>query len=94
MAAHEIIVDGYEPFLCQEDKTVFRRMCEIRAGHKHHGCCGGGCGVCRMKILSGDYEIVSRMSRAHVSEGDEDNDIVLLCCVKPRSDLKIGFIKN
>ena len=33
------------------------------------------------------------MSRAHVSEADETEDVVLLCCVKPGSDLLIEAVE-
>lgn len=52
------------------------------------GCRGGGCGVCRVHIVSGDYES-KKMSRAHISEADEKKGVVLACRVIPRSDLVI-----
>lgn len=58
----------------------------------HHlvpvGCRGGGCGVCRVKVLSGDYER-KKMSRTHVSEADEAEGITLSCRTLPQSDLVI-----
>lgn len=69
-----------------------RTMGVLRIGVKHHGCCGGGCGICKARIISGEYEIVSRMSRVHVSLEEESAGTVLLCCVQPRSDLKIKYI--
>lgn len=90
MTYHKIIVDEQEPFLCSEDKTIMRTMCEKNAGHIQYGCCGGGCGVCKGRILEGKYEVVSKMSRDHISREEERIDIVLLCCVAPRSDLIIG----
>jgi len=77
-------------FLCAEDEFILKAMMASRSGPIRYGCCGGGCGVCRMRILSGEYQKVKRMSRAHVSEIDERNGIVLLCCVQPRSNLTIA----
>lgn len=82
-----------KPSTCRENETVFRSMCRNQSGPVQHGCCGGGCGVCKMQILSGDYETVSKMSRAHISPEEESAGIVLLCCVEPRSDLKIKQVK-
>jgi len=77
-------------FPCSEEETILAAMIHANRGPIHHGCCGGGCGVCRMKILVGKYEKVKKMSRAHVSEADEKNGIVLLCCVQPRSNLIVS----
>lgn len=54
------------------------------------GCRGGGCGICRVQILSGDYE-VKKMSRAHVSENDEKKGIVLACRTIPQGDLVLAL---
>ncbi|HYN31109.1 MAG TPA: 2Fe-2S iron-sulfur cluster-binding protein [Ilumatobacteraceae bacterium] len=52
------------------------------------GCRGGGCGVCRVRILDGTYT-TKRMSRRHVSEADEDAGVVLACRTFPSSDLTV-----
>lgn len=77
-------------FPCAEDMFVLHAMIRARTGPIGHGCCGGGCGVCRMRVISGDYAVEKRMSRAHISEEAQREDIVLLCCIRPRSDLVIG----
>ena len=50
------------------------------------GCRGGGCGVCRIRVVAGEYT-TRRMSRKHVSEADEAAGIALACRVVPASDL-------
>lgn len=52
------------------------------------GCRGGGCGACRVNVLSGDYD-KKKMSRAHVSEAEEKAGMVLACRTLPKSDLRI-----
>ena len=52
------------------------------------GCRGGGCGVCRVRVLAGDYR-TERMSRAHVTEAEEQAGYALSCCLYPLSDLHI-----
>lgn len=52
------------------------------------GCKGGGCGVCKSQIVTGSYS-AKRMSKAHVSEEDLEQDIVLACRVIPESDLTL-----
>jgi len=76
-------------FPCGSDESVLAAMLRTRCGPIRHGCCGGGCGVCRMRV-AGDYEKVRPMSRAHVSQADEREGIVLLCCIQPRGNLLLG----
>jgi ferredoxin len=52
------------------------------------GCRRGGCGICRARILDGDYR-VTPMSRAHVSEADEAEGVVLACAIYAQSDLTL-----
>ena len=76
-------------FACRDDQFVIEAMIRAQCGPIHHGCCGGGCGVCRMRVLNGAYEIVKRMSAAHISEQDLADNIVLICCIQPRADLTL-----
>jgi len=52
------------------------------------GCKGGGCGVCRVQIIEGEYES-RKMSRTHVSEAEEQQGYVLSCRVVPKSNLSL-----
>jgi len=91
--SHRVTVQGTDiAFGCREDEAVLRAMIHAGKGPLRQGCCGGGCGVCRMKIVSGKWEAFKNMSRAHVSGSDIENGIVLLCCVQPRGDLVIASV--
>ena len=79
-----------EKFECGADEVVLAAMLRSRSGRLRQGCFGGGCGICRMKIVEGEFEKVKRMSRAHVSRADEDAGVVLLCCVQPRGDMIVS----
>lgn len=57
------------------------------------GCRGGGCGVCRVRILDGDYR-TKRMSRKHVTEADEAEGVALACRVIPTSDIVIELASD
>jgi len=81
-------------FVCGEDEFVFDAMLRARCGPIHYGCCGGGCGACKMRISSGEYFAEKRMSRAHVTAQEEQSGIVLICCVKPRGDLEIERVNG
>jgi len=87
---HVTVEETGESFPCAEDEFVLKAMMAARSGPVRHGCCGGGCGVCRMRVLSGAYDKAKRMSRAHVSESDEREGVVLLCCIQPRGDLTVA----
>ena len=78
------VMDTDETFTCNADMNVLEAMKRAGAGPVRHGCFGGGCGVCKMKVLSGDYEVVKRMSRAHVPKEEQE---VLMCCIVPKTDL-------
>jgi len=52
------------------------------------GCRGGGCGVCRVQVLAGEYT-TKRMSRRFVTEGDEAAGFALACCLVPAGDLTV-----
>ncbi|MDR3123472.1 MAG: 2Fe-2S iron-sulfur cluster binding domain-containing protein [Treponema sp.] len=90
---HQITVrETGKSFLCAEDQAVLAAMIRARTGPLDYGCCNGGCGVCRMRIVSGDWELFRPMSRLHVSEADLEQGIALLCCVHPRSDMIIARV--
>ena len=50
------------------------------------GCRGGGCGVCRVQVLSGTYT-TGPTSRAHVSDEASAAGFALACRLYPSSDL-------
>jgi len=81
-------------FFCSQNESVLESMKYSGKGPIYRGCFGGGCGICKMKIVKGDYRIIKRMSHAHISEDEKKDNIVLVCCVEPRSDLIISKIKQ
>jgi ferredoxin len=81
-----------ECFSCAGDEAVLAAMFHARRGPLSYGCCNGGCGVCRMRIVSGEWILFRPMSQAHVSPADLEQGIALLCCVQPRSDLVIAGV--
>jgi ferredoxin len=54
------------------------------------GCRGGGCGVCRVRVLDGEY-VTKRMSRRFVTEEDEADGFALACRLFPSSDLTVSW---
>ena len=55
------------------------------------GCRGGGCGRCKIKVLSGDY-VTKKMSAKHISASDKQQRVILACRAFPTSDLVFEII--
>ena len=85
----EVLEDCVE-FTCHENEKILEAMKRAGTGPIKYGCFGGGCGICKMKIVSGDFKVVKNMSRAHISKEEAEQGIVLICCAVPASDLIIS----
>lgn len=81
------VVETGTEFSCGEDMCVLEAM-KRSGGPIRQGCFGGGCGICKMRVLSGDYDVVQKMSRAHISKDDEQ--VALVCCIVPKTDLVLS----
>lgn len=57
------------------------------------GCHNGGCGVCKIKVHSGEYSTL-KMSRKHISEEEEKRGVVLACRILPQSEMVIELISE
>jgi len=91
----ELINTG-DRFTCRDDVDVLRGMERLNYKGIPVGCRGGGCGVCKVTVVSGAYE-TKKMSRAYVSEEEEAAGTVLACRLYPRGDLRlevVGAIKK
>lgn len=80
-----------ERYACAEGESLLAGM--LRLGRKGIpiGCRGGGCGVCRIEVVSGKVR-VKAMSRDHVSSEDEAAGRVLACCAYPAGDVVLRVI--
>ena len=75
-------------FHCQEDTSLLVGMGRVGAKYIPVGCRAGGCGVCKIRVIEGVYN-VKVMSRAHVSTDEEQQGYALACRVYPRSNMLI-----
>lgn len=91
------IADTSEVFRCKSDQNVLKAMERLGRKGIPVGCRGGGCGICRVRVLDdGEYRTL-KMSRAQISEEDEANRLCLACKLIPKSDLRIqpmGLLKK
>lgn len=88
---HVHLADTGESFVCSDAETALHAL--ARSGRRGipMGCRGGGCGVCKVKVLQGEYS-KKPMSRSHISENDEAEHEVLACCIVPQTDLQLRVI--
>jgi len=58
------------------------------------GCIRGGCGMCKVKVLDGQYE--QEVIRSHDALSDEEvaNGYALACCMTAKSDLEIITVED
>lgn len=85
------IEDTGESYSCDEKETVLLGMTRIGQKGIPVGCCGGGCGVCKIEIAAGEYTCKA-MSREHVTIEEQEARIALACRVLPRSHLIIRVV--
>jgi ferredoxin len=82
------ILDSGETFPCSSTQAILLAMVGLGRKGIPSGCHGGGCGVCKIQIVSGEVSL-KVMSLAHVSEQEQDSDIVLACRAIPCSDIQL-----
>jgi ferredoxin len=81
------LVPMREVLPCALGETVLSAL--LRSGARvFFGCTGGGCGVCKMRLISGHLDY-GRYSEAVLSEEEKRQGFFLSCQAKPLSDLTI-----
>ncbi|PUA20741.1 ferredoxin [Glaciimonas sp. PCH181] len=80
-----------ETFFCSSAMSVLQGMASLGRKGIPAGCHCGGCGVCKIEILAGEYQC-GLMSRAHVSEDEQNRAVVLACRIRPQSDLLVRVV--
>ena len=85
------VADTSLEFTCREGQPVLSAMSDAGQKCMTVGCRSGGCGVCRVQVLSGEFD-TGLMSRAEVCAGDRAIGIVLACQLLPHSDLVLRVL--
>lgn len=78
-----------ESFGCGDAQSVLAAMASSGRRGIPVGCLGGGCGVCKIRLLRGRLRRLGPLSRAHVSTQEESQGYTLACRVAPCSELEI-----
>lgn len=81
-----------ESRVCYGNKNLMDSLGSY-SGVAPKGCHNGACGVCKVSIVSGDFEL-EKVNRKYISEEEEAKNIVLACKVIPKSDMEIEFMKK
>ena len=74
-----------------KDKHILDSMLAVGIDKAPKGCHGGGCGVCKIKIIKGEVTTLTQ-SRKFLSVEEEKDGHVLACRAFPISDLEFEFI--
>lgn len=85
------IEDTGEVYRCRPDESLLCGMERLGKRGIPVGCRGGGCGVCKIHVHSGEYQ-KRVMSREYISAEEEAASIVLACRVRPLSDVSLSVI--
>lgn len=83
-----VVSEQDRSFECHAGQSVLSAMQQSGQRCLPVGCRGGGCGVCRVQVLAGDYEC-GTMSCAQIADDDRLRGVVLACQLYPRSDLEL-----
>ncbi len=85
---HRITIEGSDQaYVSHAGQSVLDAMVG-RASAVEVGCRSGGCGVCRVEVLRGDYEC-GLMSADQISAECQARGIALACRLFPNSDLHL-----
>jgi len=89
---HRLTLSGSSrEYSVRSGETLAEAIHRLDPAHPLVGCRGGGCGVCRVKILSGDYAL-GLMSKEYVSDAQQKLGYALACRVYPLSDMEVLYV--
>ncbi|WP_299183972.1 2Fe-2S iron-sulfur cluster-binding protein [uncultured Neptuniibacter sp.] len=82
------VTNRQQSYQCIEGESLLKGM-ELENAHCIEvGCRGGGCGMCKIRILEGRFNS-KRMSKAHISDTELAEGFALACRVYPCGDMQI-----
>ena len=78
-----------EAFRCRDEENVLRAMEQLHRKGIPVGCRNGGCGVCKVRVLSGSVRTLGPVSSAHVTAQERANGYTLACRVAPTEAVRL-----
>jgi len=89
LSQHQIkVLNNDVLFECGADQPILLAMAKTGQPGIPKGCFGGGCGICRIRVVEGEYT-TGKMSRAHINEQEAADGFVLACKCYPQGDLLV-----
>ncbi|MDY3205412.1 MAG: 2Fe-2S iron-sulfur cluster binding domain-containing protein [Arcobacter sp.] len=86
------VKDKHRTQKCLEDKNLMDSL-YVYTDLVPKGCHNGACGVCKIKVHNGEF-CKDKMNRKHISQDEENDNILLACKVFPKGDMEIEFISR
>ena len=84
-----VTIEGVEQKVCcRPEKSVLVAMEAQGMARIPVGCRGGGCGICKVRVISGKYKM-GKMAVCHVSGEEQAEGYALACRLYPESDLTV-----
>ncbi len=81
-----------ESYACATTESLLQGMLRLGRRGIPVGCVGGGCGVCKVRIIEGKVSKLGPVSRAHVSVEEEAQGCTLACRVAPSTAVRLAVI--
>ncbi|WP_085318262.1 2Fe-2S iron-sulfur cluster-binding protein [Derxia lacustris] len=85
------IANTGESYDCRSDETLLLALARVGKRGIPLGCRGGGCGICKVEVVSGDYSTCA-MSASQVDSAERQQRRALACCVFPAGALVVKVI--
>ena len=82
------VLNRDQEYRCEAGKNLLTGMESDNKQCINIGCRGGGCGVCKIRVIAGIYQ-QKRMSKAHISAEDKEQGFALACRIFPSGDMLI-----
>lgn len=90
---HQIrLLQTGESYGCSSEESLLHAMSKIGRKGIPKGCLNGGCGICKVAIRHGHVKKIGAMSRAHISEQEEAQGVLLACRVAPIDDVELDVL--
>ncbi len=87
------VENAAESFQCSPELSLLSGMESQAKKAIAVGCRGGGCGFCKIRILSGEFE-AKKMSVKFLSPEEREEGYALSCRVFPRSDMNVIAVED
>lgn len=81
-----------EQFFCSSKESLLAGMARLGRRGIPAGCLNGGCGVCKVRVLSGRVQKLGPVSRAHVTADEELAGYSLACRLAPQCKLELEVV--